>query len=495
MPTSVRTPFRPFELAGALALITTLASPALAAEPAPSLRAQLEQYRVDTAGGGTWAVLSQLTHTLSASQQAPESLLEARFLRAAAGTDLLVLARVRGDAALEAELARALGVEAPALPALLDAELASCTSGVYRTPAQQMRGTVALLAAPGGASAELLAATSGSQRDLLLLRAVGSAVSQESDLAALAALRVLGTDPCSGVCPAPYDRIAAAARPAIAAFADAGHAVGRLRAAGAAGDPLARATEVDREAMALKLFTRSLLPPPQLADASSWSRADGAPLTASPELLVLVGDRGIRYGFAPRVRMTERGVLELFSRGEPTWPHLTEVRFARELRPYIEPLPELVSVITRVQKDGPMVAAIGVEPDTNAHVLAHVLASWKRSGTPAELLLSAAGNQLGRVQPVQLWSDADGGPEAPLGMRVRLGGYSLKQGQSPTLDIPRVRTDVGWRFDLATLDNQVRSQHYPTARISFMADVAAEDLISAVLQLSPASDTLAIALP
>lgn len=495
MSSTARTSFRPFELAGAIALLALLASPVFAAEPAPSLRATLERYQVDTPGGGTLAVLAQLTHTLTANQQAPESLLEARFLRAAAATDLLVLARVRNDAAFEAELARTLGSEAPALGALLDAELATCASGVYRLPAQQMRGTLALLAAPNGATAELLAGAGGSQRDLVLLHAASTALTHASDLDALMALRPLGVDPCSGSCPAPYDRIAAIVRPGVAAFAEAGHAVGRLRAAAAAGDPLAAATEADREALAAKLFTRSLLPPPQLAEAASWTRADGAPLHTSPELLVLVRERSIRYGFAPRVRMNERGVLELFSRGEPTWPHLAEVTFVRELRPYIEPLPELVALISRAQQSGPMAAAVGAEPGTNAHVLAHVLASWKRSGAAGELLLSAAGNRLGRVQPVQLWSDADGGPEAPLGMRVRLGGYSLKQGQAPTLDIPRIHTDTGWRFDLATLDSQVRSQRYPNARVSFMADVAAEDLIAAVLQLSPASDTLAIALP
>jgi hypothetical protein len=281
----------------------------------------------------------------------------------------------------------------------------------------------------------------------------------------------------------------------VVAFAEAGHAVARLRAAAHAGDPLAAIAADDRDALAAKLLARSLLLPPQLADAAGWTRPDGSPLTAGPELLMLVGERRVRYAFAMRVRLDERGVLETYSRGEPSWPQLAELPFARELRPYIEPLPELVAFIQRAQASAPMVAAIGVEPGTNAHALAHVLASWKRAGTRAELLLSAAGNRQGRVQPVQLWSDADGGPEAPLGMRVRLGGYSLKQGQAPTLDIPRVHTDAGWRFDLARLDSQVRTQRYPFARVSFMADVAAEDLITAVLQLSPASDNLAIALP
>jgi hypothetical protein len=342
---------------------------------------------------------------------------------------------------------------------------------------------------------EMLPAAAGSQRDLWLLHAVGKALDHASDLEALRALAPLGSDPCSATCPAPFERVAAAVRPSVAAFMEAGHALARLRAAAAAGDPLAAVAAADRDALAAKLNARSLLLPPQLPEAAGWTRPDGSPLAATPELLVLVGERGVRYAFALRARLDERGALELFSRGEPVWPHLASLPFARELRPYIEPLPELVAFIQRAQQGAPLVAAIGVEPDTNAHALAHVLASWKRAGASGELLLSAAGNRQGRAQAVQLWSDADGGPEAPLGMRVRLGGYSLKQGQAPTLDIPRVHTELGWRFDLARLEAQARTQRYPSARVSFMADVAAEDLIAAVLQLAPASDTLAIALP
>jgi hypothetical protein len=501
MSSHARTSSRNLQLGGvtavqAFALLALICAPASAEAPEPApLRTRLEHYQIDSADGGTFAVLAQLSHTVAAADADPGELLEARFLRAAAGSDLLVLARVRGDAALEQTLARALGCDAAMLVTTLDAELTACASGVYRAPSEQMRATLALLEAKPGPNAALLAAASGSQRDLLFLRAVGNALGHDADAAALAALAPLGHDPCSGSCPAPYERIAAAVRGAVAAFAEAGHAVARLRAAASAGDPLAALSAGDRDALSAKLFARSLLLPPQLAEAAGWTRADGSPLTGSPELLVLVNERGVRYGFAPRVRLNEHGVLTLFSRGEPTWPHLQDLPFARELRPYIEPLPELVALISRAQQQGPMVAAVGVEPGTNAHVLAHVLASWKRAGAGAQLLLSAAGNRLGRVEPVQLWSDADGGPEAPLGMRVRLGGYSLKQGEAPTLDIPRVRTDAGWRFDLATLDSQVRSQRYPAARVSFMADVAAEDLIAAVMQLSPASDSLAIALP
>ncbi|HMI89824.1 MAG TPA: hypothetical protein VK509_00595 [Polyangiales bacterium] len=482
---------------GALAVLALTPSVRAARAETPattkSPRAALELYRLEGADGGTLGVLAQLSQLVASGGLEGAALLEARFLRAAAATDLLVLARSRTDAALEAALARALVTDT--LSAQLDAELAAAATGVYRLPAQQMRATLALLAADAKPTAELIAAAAGSQRDLWLLHAVASALGNPSDADALAALSMLGSDPCTNTCPAPFDRVAAAARRSVAAFAEAGHAVARLRAAANAGDPLAALAAGDRDALAAKLFARSLLLPPQLAEASGWTRPDGSSLATSPELLMLVGERGVRYAFAPRVRLDARGVLEMYSRGEPTWPHLAQLPFARELRPYIEPLPELVSFIQHAQHNAPMVAAVGVEPGTNAHALAHVLASWKRAGVGGELLLSAAGNREGRAQVVQLWSDADGGPEAPLGMRVRLGGYSLKQGQAPTLDIPRVRTDVGWRFDLARLDSQARSQRYPLARVSFMADVAAEDLIAAVLQLAPASDTLAIALP
>jgi hypothetical protein len=478
-----------------LAMSTIASGRAHAALPGLlAIRAALEHYRIDGSAGDTLAVLTQLSHALAGNELDGKGKLEARFLRAAVGTDILVLARGRRDPALEQALARALQTQ-QALPALLDSELAICATGVYRSLAQQMRGTLALLAANDAPTRALIDGAAGSQRDLLFVRAAVNALEGRDDEAALAALAPLGSDPCSAkVCPAPYDRFVPAARAGVAAFADAGAALERLRAGAAAGDPLALAAQADFAALRNSLHARSLLPPALLADAAAWTRADGAALTPTPELLVVVSAHGVRYGFASRVRLDEQGALEASSRQEPTWPQLTEIPFVRELHPWIEPVPELVAFVQRVQKDGPIVAAVSAEPGTTAHVLAHMLLSWKRAGG-ADVLLLASGATAGRAQLVQLWSEAETGHEAPLGVRVRLGGYSLKQGEAPTLDIPRVRTDAGWHFDTDTLDTQMHAQRYPAARVSFMADVAADDFVAAVLHVASACDTVAVALP
>ena len=284
-----------------------------------AIRAALEHYRIEGEDGGTLAVLTQLSQALAGNELDAKAKLEARFLRAAAGTDILVLARGRRDAALEQALARALQTEQP-LPAVLDGELAGCATGVYRSSAQQMRGTLALLAANDAPTRALVDGAAGSQRDLLFVRAAVNALDGRSDQAALAALAPLGVDPCAAsatadasatatagarVCPAPYDRFAPGARAGVAAFADAGAALERLRAGAAAGDPLALAAEADFTALGASLHARSLLPPVLLPDAPAWTRADGSPLSSTPELLLLVDSRGVRYAFASRVRLDE----------------------------------------------------------------------------------------------------------------------------------------------------------------------------------------------
>jgi hypothetical protein len=500
--------------AALIALCLALAASSVASNHAQAgmpgllaIRAALEHYRIEGEDGGTLAVLMQLSQALAGNELDAKAKLEARFLRAAAGTDILVLARGRRDAALEQALARALQTEQP-LPAVLDGELAGCATGVYRSSAQQMRGTLALLAANDAPTRALVDGAAGSQRDLLFVRAAVNALDGRSDEAALAALAPLGVDPCAAtasasvsatasarVCPAPYDRFAPGARAGVAAFADAGAALERLRTGAAAGDPLALAAEADFAALGDRLHARSLLPPVLLPDAPAWTRADGSPLSSTPELLLLVDSRGVRYAFASRVRLDERGQLEAFARQEPSWPQLADVPFGRALHPWVEPLPELLALMQKLQKDGAVPGAVRAEVGTSTQVLADVLYAWKRSGINADLWLSAAGANAGRAQLVQLWSESETDRVAPLSARVRLGGYSLKQGEATSVDIPRVRTDAGWRFDTDTLDKQLTGQRFAAARVSFMSDVSSEDFVAAVLHLAPACEAVAITMP
>lgn len=479
-----------------LALGASITNGARAALPGLlAIRASLEQYRIEGEDGGTLAVLAQLTQAVGDKELDAKAKLEARFLRAAAGTDILVLARGRGDAALEQALASALQTTQP-LPALLDAELASCATGVYKSSALQMRGTLALLAASNSPTRALIDGASGSQRDLLFVRAAVNALDGKSDQAALAALAPLASDPCDAkACPAPYDRFAPSARAGIAAFADAGAALQRLRAGAASGDPLALAAQADLPALEHGLRDRSLLPPVALTDAPGWTRADGSPLTSTPELLLLVNAQGVRYAFASRVRLNDQGELESFTRQEPSWPQLADAPWGRTLHPWIEPLPDLVALVQKLQKDGPVPAIVRAENGTSTQLLGDVLYAWKRSGVKADLWLTAAGANAARAQLIQLWTETETDHVAPLSARVRLGGYSLTQNAGTTLDIPRVKTDAGWRFDTDTLDKQVSGQKIAAARVSSMSDVSADDLVTAVLHLAPACEVIAITMP
>jgi hypothetical protein len=121
-----------------------------------------------------------------------------------------------------------------------------------------------------------------------------------------------------------------------------------------------------------------------------------------------------------------------------------------------------------------------------SHLPARALVSLRKAGA-RELLVAACTKDGALVaSPIRLvLASVDPAGETPdLKLRVRLGGYSLDVGHGVT-DIPRVRDETGWRFDLPALHAQVSARPPRTAAVSFMTDVAAEQLIQAMREVAP----------
>jgi hypothetical protein len=101
------------------------------------------------------------------------------------------------------------------------------------------------------------------------------------------------------------------------------------------------------------------------------------------------------------------------------------------------------------------------------------------------------------AEPVRLVSQADAErAPAELALRVRLGGYSLrKRAGDAAQDIPRIREADGFRFDTAGLAAQLGRQRYTQSQLSFMSEVAAEPVTSALFAVAQTSQSLAVLLP
>jgi hypothetical protein len=133
----------------------------------------------------------------------------------------------------------------------------------------------------------------------------------------------------------------------------------------------------------------------------------------------------------------------------------------------------------------PRVALIA-DADVPVQLVARALVSLRKAGMPHTLLagLTKEGTLLGVPLRVVLPS-VDGPGAAPdLRLRVRLGGYSLDVGRG-VIDIPRVKDESGFRFDVAALRSAAASRAPRTAAVSFMADVSTEQLMVALFHVTP----------
>ncbi len=471
-------------------LLAAFAAPAWAAPPPPLHELRLALASYDLEDGGTVQVLERIHARLPAATGLERE--ELRFLRAAVAADLMLIAALRDDAELRDEVAVALDTESVQLPALLDAEL-NAARGTYRMPAQQVRTALEELARRDGAPG----AAEGTHGRVLRLLAVRRALDGGGD--AIAALEPFGQDPCAepkAPCKGVYANLEPRARRAATGLAAAAADVARLERTARQGDPLAAALTPELSRISAELQAVELRPVPRLAADLDIATAGGAaPLVA--ELVLIVGERSVRYGFAPRLGLAEDGAVRAVASAQPALPALAELELPDSFRPYMSPLAPVTELIERAMKDNPnLTIAVGAEGDTRAHLLGRVLLSMRRAGNAQTWLLARSERGFARAVDVRLVSKREGKQlkDAPLRLRVRLGGYSLHVGDDFE-DIPRVRDDHGLHFDVDTLQARLARQQVREADVSFMADVASESLTAALFRVARRSDAVRLVFP
>jgi hypothetical protein len=153
----------------------------------------------------------------------------------------------------------------------------------------------------------------------------------------------------------------------------------------------------------------------------------------------------------------------------------------------VKPINEWVSAFEQL-KGTATSWSVGIvpAPGTHAHLLARVLVSLAQAGAQSTQLL--ARTQLGQVTSVPTHVVFAGLRDAQhpvdLTLRVRMGGYLLRQGESE-IELARVTEAGASRYDVAGLGRALSRRRFQTVGLSFVADVTADNLFAALAQLPP----------
>lgn len=422
---------------------------------------------------------------------------EARFLRAMATADLVLIARIEGDDALAARAARAFGVAPGKVVPKLVAALRPLAVGVYADAAKDSIATLRAVTALEAGQEVAWDKLSGPRSDALLVGRVRRLVEQDGD--AVTALAPLAdADPCAKKgqpCPEPFYHFDALGRRAVSALLEGRAAIARLQKADAAGDPFPHALRKRLAADVKVLSAAKLAPSPQLPDGLPVTEVKGGPQAPDVEVLLVVLDGEVRYGWVPRVTLDDDGEAKLLVGGHPVLPETESVRIPHDFRPAVQPIDSLTTALRKVAGPGPgPLVAIASAPGVYAHVVSRVLHSAKDAGmAPVGLAgRDAKGGLRGvRVNLRDAREGTDGRPAAEV--RVRMGGYTVKTSHGSS-DVSRVRDDSGLHFDVAGL-KRATGDHLPTASLDFMTVAEMGPVTEAALALAPTQAPLQLLIP
>ena len=478
MTMHVRAVFRPLlVLAIGVALLTPATLPATASADADARRelrsVARELHRYDVAGG-TQDVLRRLTRVLAHAEGADSR--EARFLRAVAASDMVLISHGQGRERLLPEVAEALGVPEDQLVPFLREELASLDMGVYAEVAGNCAWALEAMARHLD-DPRFLHAGRGERRDVLYVHAVVDALGQPDEIARLSAL---GQAPCPDGQPCP-----------AAAFSESGQrAIGALREANAALTRLERISETDEPLLASMaalvavdgavLRTSAIRPTPSVPLEMGVHGVGGRGTEAGSELVFVVDASGIRYAYVPTVRIVRNEVV-LEATGSPSLPAWGTIPFRDDGRAAVMPYDALVEPLAALSREVPD-AAIGVAAASGVPSIqiSRIIITMVRAGMAAPSLLGRGQSGELRSLPVEFVMGED--QSHPMELFVRLGGYTLdRRGRST--DIPRVRDAAGLHFDVAALERAARDHGGAPAALRYMGVVEWGAVLDAAFHL------------
>jgi hypothetical protein len=455
-----------------LALLVLLANPVRAQLTAPELSEARTALIAYDLRGSTTAVLADLTRFLDVAEDGDRR--EARYLRAVAATDLLILASSQIVERVRGEVAEALGVAPAELDEFLLGELRAVDLGAYRSQVAECRWALGLLR--GGDAAELRAGE-GLRRDILYVHRMVDALGLPDTIERLAAY---GEDPCARPGPCVLSGFAEDARRAVDALLEAEAALVRLEGIQEAGEPLtaSMATLVATDVAVLR--TTTLHPAPSLPERVHGVGVRGDP--ARPELLFIVEPDRVLYGFATAIRVSG-GAVHLVSPGSPALPRTAEIPWVDDRRTVVVPHEELTEQAQALLVSHSLDrVGVAVSGDVDAFRMSRVLASLSAAGiTSPDLIARGLRGEARRVR-VEV-SLEDEFARSPLHLFIRMGGYTLWSGGRGE-SIPRIRDPRGrLRFDLSTLEERAALAPETRGQLRYMTSVDWQTVLDAAFHL------------
>lgn len=478
MMTAMRLVRRPpvLRASAALALFVSMLAPAAAHAQAPELHPIREALaRYDLEGDRTLGSLRELGRalTLASSEDARR---EARFLRAAVATDLLIAVTMDpAHAGLERRVSEALGVAPEGLVEHLRAELGAVRSGVYRRVADDALSTLELreTLAHGEAVSIEWSRHRGPRRDLLLLRAAAAGVVPR-----------MAADPCAARgCPAPYAELDPVSRRELAALVEVSSALARVQEAARGGDPLAQSLVAHTRPAAARVAETVVVAAPRVPESLPIQPAAAGGEALRLTLLIAIGPEEVRIARAPTYGARE-GRPVARETGDDVLPGSVSVPLPTELRPVIIPIDAVVEALRAFEPAPGAAIAIAASPDVPAHVVARVVASAQRAERAPTAFVRRAPDGTLRGIPIALADSSEVGVAGDLCVRVRLGGYGVARGRGRETTIPRVLGENGRRFDVDGLATSVGRIPHRRVALDAMATVRAEDFFDVAFRLA-----------
>ncbi len=461
----------------AMAAVAPPARADLTAQELTRARQQLQAYDVH---GGTVAVLSDLSRFIEGAEGA--DLREARFLRAAAATDLVLLSMGGTTPTLRAEVASALGVSEPELVPWLQQELQRVSFGVYQPVAEESRWALDVIES-GEVDPHVLHDGHGERRDMLYVHAVVDALGREGDIERLAEF---GADPCAEAdatsgAPCDLSMFAPSGRRAVDALREASRALTRLERIAASGEPLMGSLAGIVAADGAILRTTEIHPTPAFAEGLAIRGVGSRGVAAHPELLVVVEPGRVRYAYVPAARVVGERVV-VTTAGEPTLPRWASFDVRDDHRAAVVPYEDVTAHFAALQRQRPH-GTVGVASsgEVTGIEMSRILVSLERAGLPTPTLVARGLEGEARELHIRLVGEDEG---APASVYIRLGGYSIHLG-THLIDMPRVRDGDGLHFDLAGLARRTAAGAAEPAALRYMSSVAWADVVDAAFHLRP----------
>ena len=436
--------------------------------------------RYDLAGTDTTNVIRSLGAFLSGAASEPEKR-EARFLRALAAADLVLLAKLRSDDALLERVAGALGVARAEVATHLDAELGQLVVGYYAEAATEARTLLRLT----DAQPSDLREAHGIRRDYIYLRAVAGQLSGAAD--PFAVLEALGEEPCAPPCSGALAAIDPASRKVFASVRELRRIIRDLARAKREGDPFASALD-DVESLSSRLASLEValryVAPTSLTLPTITGTTAAA--SATPDAIAFVSAQEIRVAFLPRIIIAADGSASLDSRN-PTFPGGTTVRLPASFPQAVTSVPSLVAPL-RARFAG---ARVALASTAEAHLVTRIALTLREAGAEIVAVAARAPGDTLAFFPVALTTQTS---NAPLVVIVRPGGYDVTTPQG-RFEVERVRDAAGFRHDIDGLARQLRARSFDGAEVRVTRSLPFTSVVGAVSQARSTRPTMITLLP